>query len=93
MIEREVIVTNIKGIHARPASLIVKSALQYASTIEFVKSGETVDAKSIMNIMTLAAEHGTKILIRASGHDEQIAIKSIINLFEANFGEDSKDYI
>ena len=85
MIEREVEVSNRLGIHARPASLIVKLASQYVSSINFIKDGESGDAKSIMNILMLAAEHKSKILIQASGPDEKIAVESIIKFFNNGF--------
>ncbi|MGD9202408.1 MAG: HPr family phosphocarrier protein [Chitinispirillia bacterium] len=85
MIEREVEVSNKLGIHARPASLIVKLASQYTSSINFIKDGESGDAKSIMNILMLAAEHKSKILIQADGPDAKTAVESIMKFFKNNF--------
>lgn len=88
MITKEIKVTNILGIHARPASLIVKQALQFKSDINLIKNGVAVDAKSIMNVMMLAAEHQSKITIQAAGPDEKQALASICDLFEKNFNEE-----
>ena len=88
MIEREITVTNKLGIHARPASLIVKAAQQFSSTITIIKDDVTADAKSIMNVMMLVAAKDTKILLKADGPDEQKAFDTIAEMFARNFDED-----
>ena len=87
MIEKEVVVRNRAGIHARPAALIVQTASQYSSHIEFKKEHETINAKSIMGIITLGAGYNSSITIAADGDDEQEAVDSLSRLFETRFEE------
>jgi phosphocarrier protein len=88
MIEKEVIVRNRAGIHARPAALIVQTASQYASHIEFKKDHETINAKSIMGIITLGAGYNSAITISADGDDAEQAVDSLVQLFENRFEEE-----
>ena len=88
MTEREVEVVNTLGIHARPSSMIVKTAQQFTSTISISKSGADADAKSIMSVMMLAATCGSKVTIRAAGDDENQAIEAIAGLFARKFDEE-----
>jgi phosphocarrier protein len=88
MVEREVEVMNSLGLHARPSSMIVQTAQKYTSTVSIVKSGAVADAKSIMNVMILAATRGTKVIIRTSGPDEVAAADAIENLFLQKFNEE-----
>ena len=88
MVEREVEVINSLGIHARPSSLIVQTALKYKSSISLKNNGVVADAKSIMSIMILAATCGSKVMITADGEDEQGAVDAIASLFEQKFNEE-----
>jgi len=88
MTEREVEVVNTLGIHARPSSMIVKTAQQFKSAITITKSGADADAKSIMSVMMLAATCGAKVTIRASGDDEEQALDAIAGLFARKFDEE-----
>jgi len=88
MIEREITVTNKLGIHARPASLIVKAASRFISDITIIKDDVTANAKSIMNVMMLVAAKDTKILLKVDGPDEQKAFDTIAEMFAKNFDED-----
>jgi phosphocarrier protein HPr len=87
-VQRTVIVTNSQGLHARPASLIVKLTTQYQSRIEIVKENARIDGKSILDILTLGAPRGTELVIEADGPDAQSAIEALVALFAMNFGED-----
>ena len=86
-VSRTVVVNNPQGIHARPADLIVRLAKQFQANIEFVKDNYRVDGKSILNLMTLAAEQGTQLVIEADGPDAQAALDALAALFAANFVE------
>ncbi len=86
-VSRIVVVNNPQGIHARPADLIVRLAKQYQANIEFVKDNYRVDGKSILNLMTLAAEQGTQLVIEAEGPDALAALEALSELFAANFAE------
>jgi len=88
MIEKDVVVKNRAGIHARPAALIVQTASQFASQIEFKNDHETINAKSIMGIITLGASYNSTITISADGEDEQQAVDRLVELFENRFEEE-----
>ncbi len=87
MIEAEVTVKNRAGLHTRPAAALVKIAAKYKSEIYLVRDKFSINAKSIIGVMTLAAEQGSKLLIKADGNDEAQALQELINLFDAGFGE------
>ena len=88
MIERSVIVRNQPGIHARPAAQFVKKAGEFRSEV-FVSHGDLkVNGKSIMGVMMLAAEEGAKLLISATGPDEEAAVEALVHLIATRFGEE-----
>jgi phosphotransferase system HPr (HPr) family protein len=87
-VSRTVVVHNPQGIHARPADLIVRLARQYQAKIEFVKDNQRVDGKSILDLLTLAAEHGTQLIVEASGPDAPAALDAVAELFARPFAED-----
>lgn len=87
MIEREAKIVNELGLHARPAARIVKTASEFVADIEIVKDGMSVNGKSIMGVMMLAAECGSSILLRAIGPDEAEAIEALAQLVARGFGE------
>lgn len=88
MTEQQVRVRNRAGIHARPAALIVETASRFAAHIEFRKDSESINAKSIMGIITLGATYNSEITIVADGDDEQDAVSTLARLFENRFEED-----
>ena len=88
MYKKTVEIKNTLGIHARPASEIVKTASRFKSNISIEKDGMEVNAKSIMGILMLACEQGSTITIAAEGEDEKEAVDSIINLVENKFYEE-----
>jgi phosphocarrier protein len=88
MIERRITVINTLGIHARPASLIVQTAMKFKSNIVLIKDGASADAKSIMSVMMLAAAFNSQVIIHATGEDESEAINAIAGLFEKKFNEE-----
>jgi len=88
MKERVVKIKNTLGIHARPASLFAKTAEKFVSEITVEKDGMEVNGKSILGLMMLVAEKGSKIIIRVSGPDEEQAIKTLVELVENGFGEE-----
>lgn len=80
---------NKNGLHARPAHLIVQTANSFASTLWMGREGEQpVDAKSIMNVMMLAAEAGTVLELESRGPDCDDQLRAIVALFESRFGEE-----
>ncbi len=88
MVEKVIEVKNKLGIHARPAALLVRAAAKFASDIFLITDDEKINGKSIMSVMALAAEQGTKIRIQANGKDEAAAVKKMVELFENKFEED-----
>ncbi len=88
MKRKEVEIKNKLGLHARPASLVVKLAGKYTSEIELIKEDTEVNGKSILGVMMLAAGPGTKITITADGPDEAEAVDALAALVESGFGEE-----
>jgi len=80
-------ITNEQGLHARPADLIARRAAEFESAIEITKDGNQVDAKSILSLMTLAAEKGSELAIVARGADAQAAIDALAELVQNGFDE------
>ena len=87
MIEREVKIVNELGLHARPASKIVKEASRFTADVEIVRDGMAVNGKSIMGVMMLAAECGSSIVLRANGKDESAALDALAALVARGFDE------
>jgi phosphocarrier protein HPr len=88
MVSNVLKVTNEAGIHARPAAAVVETCARYKSHISFVKDDVRANAKSIMNIMLLAAEFGAEILVEAEGPDEVEALAAVEKLFAERFRQD-----
>lgn len=87
MSRRKVKVVNKLGLHARPAALLVKAATKYRSDFFIEKDGMRVNGKSIMGVMMLAAECGSKIKLIADGVDEDYLLEEIKTMIESGFGE------
>lgn len=85
--ERVFTISNKLGLHARPAALFVQTANRYEALVEVCKDDLKADGKSIMGIMTLAAEMGSSIVIRICGRDAEEAMGALAKLIESNFGE------
>lgn len=87
IVEREGIIVNPLGMHARPAAQLVRIASSYQSAIDVEHDGQVVNGKSIMGVMTLAAECGATVRVRADGDDAEAAVAALIALIAAGFGE------
>jgi phosphocarrier protein HPr len=88
---REIVVSNTLGLHARPAMQFVDVANQFKSAVTVHKGGEepaSVDGKSVMQMITLAAGEGTPLRIEAQGEDAESAVERLAELFASKFGED-----
>ena len=86
----KLVITNPVGLHARPASIFVQTATQFASDIQItnVTGGKgPVNAKSILSILTLGVEKDFEVEISAVGQDEQDAVEALSALIRDNFGE------
>ncbi len=88
MTEATTTIENKTGIHARPASVFVQKASSFKSKVQLKAKGKTVDAKSILMIMSMGLVKGTEITIVADGPDEADAVAQLKALVDAKFGED-----
>jgi phosphocarrier protein HPr len=85
---RELVVLNRYGLHALPAALFVKTSNRFKSEVWVEKDGEEVNGKSIMGLMMLAAGHGSKLKVSASGNDAEKFLEEIEQLVANRFNED-----
>ena len=81
-------ITNKRGLHARASAKIVEAAARFKSEITILKDGQRVNARSIMGLMMLAASIGSEVEITADGPDQDEAMRAILALVEAKFGEE-----
>ena len=81
-------IQNKHGLHARPAALLVKAAAKFKSSIKISKDGLIVNGKSILGVMTLAAEFGSEIEITVNGDDAEEAIAAIKSVIQGKFEEE-----
>ena len=89
MIQQVVRIENDLGLHARAAAKLVRLTSRFEADIKLstYNPSRTVDGKSILGILLLAASQGTEVEITAGGKDEQEAMKAIVDLVEGRFGE------
>ncbi|MBK1716079.1 HPr family phosphocarrier protein [Thiocystis violacea] len=87
MIRKEFEICNKLGLHARAAAKLVQCATRFESRILIERRGQSVNGKSIMGVMMLAASQGTKVMVDAEGEDEEHAIMAIEALIRDRFGE------
>ncbi|MBD8878996.1 HPr family phosphocarrier protein [Rhodanobacter sp. 7MK24] len=87
MLEKEIVVSNKLGLHARASAKLVQLVQGYKSTVLLLNRGREVNAQSIMGVMMLAAGIGTSLTIRADGPDEQAALDAVADLFDRKFDE------
>lgn len=88
MIVKDVQVRNKAGLHTRPASMIVRAAARFNADFFISKDGYEINGKSIIGVMTLAAEQGAVLTLTFEGEDEAEACKAIVQIFEDGFGEE-----
>lgn len=88
MIEREVTIRNRAGLHTRPASMLVKTASQFESDVFLRRDNYEINGKSVIGVMTLAAEQGATLTLVVDGTDEEAAATALTELFEDGFGEE-----
>ena len=88
---KDVVVVNSRGLHARPAMQFVDVANTFRAQVTVSRSGPDpleVDGKSVMQMITLEATQGTRLLVKAEGDDAQQAVDKLVELFETRFGEE-----
>ena len=88
MLEREFLIVNKLGLHARASALLVKTAIRFNSEIRIVREDVEVNGKSIMGIMMLAAAKGSVIKLKIKGEDESEAMNTLGELINNGFGEE-----
>jgi phosphocarrier protein HPr len=87
MISSNVTIINRLGLHARAATRLVNCASEFTSEIIVKRGTRSVNGKSIMGILTLAAATGAELTIEANGVDEELALDAVVRLISNRFGE------
>ena len=88
MIKQKVEIVNEAGVHARPAAALVKLSSRYKSEFFIHMYGYRVNGKSILGVMTLAAEQGAELELEVDGPDEEEAMEAIVELIGNGFKEE-----
>ena len=83
----ELEIINALGLHARAAARFVQAATRFASSIRVTRGERTVDGKSIMGMLLLAAARGSTVMIAAEGVDAESAVAELCALVSSGFGE------
>jgi phosphocarrier protein HPr len=89
VIRRELTIRNRLGLHARAAARFVHTANRFRSRVTVTRNGKTMDGKSILGILLLAASQGSQMVVVAEGDDEAAAVQALAELVEGGFGEDA----
>lgn len=89
MTRRDVRISNRLGLHARAAARFVHTANRFRSRISAMRDGRTMDGKSILGILLLAASQGSTLTLEADGEDEVEALEALVRLVEGGFGEEA----
>lgn len=87
MPQQTVLVQNVSGLHARPASTLVQLASKYASDVTLESKGKSINAKSILGVMSLAVKMGDEVTIVTKGTDEEKALADIVAAIQTGLGE------
>ena len=88
MIKKNLTMTPKLGLHAKPAGMFVREACRFKSEVMLCKDGAEVNGKSVMQLMLLAAEYGSKVTLRITGPDEAEALAALSQLFARKFDEE-----
>lgn len=91
---RSVTVANREGLHARAATLVAELVNQSAARVELIKGNQRVDGTNVLQILSLCALEGERLLLEATGEEADAALDALVELFESRFGEDkpAKEY-
>lgn len=87
MLERDIVVSNRLGLHARASAKLVQLVAGFKATVWLISKGREVNAQSIMGVMMLAAGMGTSLTVRAEGDDAETALAAVVDLFDRKFDE------
>ena len=88
IVERQVTILNTLGLHVRPSAAMAGAASKFKSAVSVIKDGQTVNAKSSIDLLTLAAVAGTQLMLRADGDDAREAVDTLAHLINSRFGEE-----
>lgn len=86
-LQRTFLIVNTLGLHARAAAQLVQTANRFQSEVLVERDGQSVNGKSIMGVLMLAAAKGTEIQVVCEGPDAETALQALARLIEAGFGE------
>jgi phosphocarrier protein HPr len=89
VIEKELVLKNRLGLHARAAAKLVQTAGAFSARVTLRRGGDEVDAKSILGLLFLGASQGTSLVFRVDGGDEKEALAALENLIDRRFDESS----
>ena len=87
IVEKTLTIKNELGIHARSAAMIVRALERYQSSVSLERDGTRVDARSLLDILTLACPKDSEIVVRADGDDAREVVESLEKLVDNKFGE------
>ena len=87
MIKTDIILINKLGLHARASAKFVSTASRFQSHLDVIKNSQTVNGKSIMGVMMLAASHGNTLTLQIDGPDEVEMEQALLTLINNRFGE------
>ena len=85
-VERTVTLGSKSGLHARPAAIFVQNAKGFQCSITLSKNEKKVNAKSLLSVLTLGAEHGEQVLLHADGEDAETAVEKLAALLAGDLG-------
>ncbi|HET9553547.1 MAG TPA: HPr family phosphocarrier protein [Anaeromyxobacteraceae bacterium] len=86
-LEKTFTIVNALGLHARPAAQLVQASNRFKSEVHLAKDGATVNGKSIMGVLTLAASKGSQLVVVVEGPDAEAALAQLGQMIESGFGE------
>lgn len=86
--EKQVTIQNTLGLHVRPSAEFAGTASKFKCRVSVLKDGQTVNAKSSIDLLTLAAVAGTRLTLRAEGDDADQAVEALSKLIDSKFGEE-----
>ncbi len=87
-VSRILLIKGPQGLHARPAELFARTAMQYEAAIELIRVEIRVDAKSVLQLLTLGADQGTELVLEARGVDARQAVEALVQLVDRDFADE-----
>ena len=87
MVSEKIKVTNLSGLHLRPAGIVCKEAMRFRSLITFGAKGSTANAKSVLSVLGACVKCGDVIELRCDGEDEEEALEAMRRVIESGLGE------